>query len=130
MRADNLVAVLLVLSLVACSASRGPVIGSGSKAADIGGTISGVVRASEGSVPLVGRLVRAIEVTTGAKYESSTATNGGYTMKVPTGKYRLELELRPGESLAKQPEETQIDTSDMDAGRDFLVTSKPPPGGA
>jgi hypothetical protein len=28
-------------------------------------------------------------------------------MQVPKGKYRLELELRPGESLAKQP-----DTSD------------------
>ena len=126
MRVDNLVMALLVVSLIACSASRGPVIGSGSKAADIGGTISGVVRASEGSVPLVGRRVTAIEVTTGAKYESSTASNGGYTMKVPTGRYRLELQLRPGESLSKQPEETQIDTSDVDAGRDFFVTSKPP----
>jgi hypothetical protein len=88
---------------------------------------TGVVRASEGSAPLGGRLVTAIEVTTGAKYESPTASNGGYTMKVPKGRYRLELQLRPGESLANQPEETQIDTSDMDAGRDFLVASKPPP---
>lgn len=46
-------------------------------------------------------------------------------MQVPKGKYRLELELRPGESLAKQPEETQIDASDLDAGRDFLVTLTP-----
>jgi Carboxypeptidase regulatory-like domain len=129
MRADYLVAGLLVLSLIACAGARGrgPAIGSSSKAADVGGTISGVVRASEGSAPLVGRLVTAIEVTTGAKYESPTASNGGYTMKVPKGRYRLELQLRPGESLAKQPEETQIDTSDMDAGRDFLVASKPPP---
>ena len=122
-----LVGVLLVLSLIACGAARGPVFGSRSKA-DVGGTISGIVRASEGSVRLVGRLVTAIEVSTGAKYESSTASNGGYTMQVPKGRYRLVLELRPGESLAKQPEETQIDTSDLDAGRDFLVTLKPPPG--
>ena len=130
MRACNLVAGFLVLSLIACAGARGrgPAIGSSSssKVADVGGTISGLVRTSEGSVPLVGRLVTAIEVTTGAKYESPTASNGGYTMKVPTGRYRLELQLRPGESLAKQPEETQIDTSDMDAGRDFFVTSKPP----
>ena len=131
MRTDNVVAGFLVLSLVGCAGARGrgPAIGSSSssKVADVGGTISGVVRASEGSVPLVGRLVTAIEVTTGAKYESQTASNGGYTMKVPKGRYRLELQLRAGESLVKQPEETEIDTSDMDAGRDFLVASKPPP---
>ena len=125
MRAHNLVAVLLVPGLIACAAARGPVIGPGTKAAEVGGTISGVVRASEG-VPLVGRVVTAVEVTTGEKYQSSTASNGGYTMKVPKGRYRLELELRPGESLTTQPAETQIDTSDMDAGRDFLVTMKPP----
>lgn len=131
MRVGNLVAGLLVFLLIACAGARGrgPAIGSSSssKVTDVGGTISGVVRASEGSVPLVGRMVTAIEVTTGAKYETATAGNGGYTMKVPKGKYRLELQLRAGESLVKQPEETQIDTSDMDAGRDFLVTSKPPP---
>ena len=131
MRVRNLVAGLVVLLLIACAGARGrgPAIGSSaqSKAPDVGGTISGVVRTSEGSIPLVGRLVTAIEVTTGAKYETPTASNGGYTMKVPKGRYRLELQLRVGESLAKQPDETQIDTSDMDAGRDFLVTSKPPP---
>ena len=131
MRVGNLIAGLLVLLLIACAGARGrgPAIGSrsGSEALDVGGTISGVVRASEGSTPLEGRLVTAIEVTTGAKYQAPTASNGGYTMKVPKGRYRLELQLRPGESIAKQPDETQIDTSDMDAGRDFLVTSKPPP---
>jgi hypothetical protein len=123
----NLLTVVLTLTLAACAAARGPVIGKGTQAGDVGGTISGIARTSEGEVPLVARKVTAIEVSTGAKYESSTASNGGYTMKVPKGRYRLELELRPGESLVRQPEETQIDTSDMDAGRDFLVTVKPPP---
>ena len=68
MRADSLIGGLLILSLIACGAARGPVFGSRSKA-DVGGTISGVVRASDGSVRLVGgsrasRLLELQQVTT------------------------------------------------------------------
>jgi len=54
--------------------------------------------------------------------QSTTAANGGYTIQVPKGTYRIELELRPGEALARQPAETHITTSDLDARRDFVVT--------
>jgi hypothetical protein len=117
-------AVVLILGSTAC-AGHGPVIDTGSKPPGVGGTISGLVRASAGTVPLSGRKVTAVEVTTGARYEASTASNGGYTMKVPTGKYRLELELRPGETLEEQPAETEVNTSDLDPHRNFTVTVKP-----
>ena len=117
-------AVIVILGSAAC-AGHGPVIDTGSKPQGVGGTISGVVRATGGTVSLSARKVTAINVNTGARYEASTAVNGGYTMKVPTGKYRLELELRPGEALEEQPDETEVNTSDLDPHRNFTVTVKP-----
>ena len=103
---------------------RGPVVGgAGAKAADVGGTIAGVVRSS-GGTPLIGRKVTATDAVSGAKFEASTATNGGYTIKVPKGKYRLAVELRAGEALEKEPIETEVNTSDLDPHRDFIVTVK------
>jgi hypothetical protein len=105
---------------------RGPVVDTGSKPEGVGGTISGTVRASQGTASLAGRKVTAINVDTGARYEASTATNGGYTIKVPRGKYRVEVELRAGETLANAPAETEINVGDIDAQRNFEVTVKPP----
>jgi len=125
-RVLNTAAVLMAIAIAAC-AVRGPVVDTGSKPTGVGGTIAGIVRAAGSGQPLSGRKVTAIEVASGARYEASTAINGGYTIKVPTGKYRLEVELRSGEMLTEQPAETVIDTSDLDADRDFAVTVKPPP---
>ena len=123
MRITNSVAVALLLLLVAC-AVRGPVAGDRDKPANIGGTISGVVRAAS-DTPLSGRKVTAVNVATGERIEASTAVNGGYTMKVAPGNYRLEVELLPGESVSDSPDDVHISTSDMDAGRNFVITIKP-----
>jgi hypothetical protein len=113
----------VVVLLVACSASRGPVIGRGEKTPDAGGTISGTVRAQEGNVPLAARKVTAVDVETGRRIETSTTTNGGYTMQVSPGHYRLEVELRSGESVATAPDEVHISRSDLDASRNFVIRS-------
>jgi hypothetical protein len=42
-------------------------------------------------------------------------------VRVPRGTYRLEVELRSGETLAAQPEATKVDAGDLDAGRNFVV---------
>ena len=113
---------LSALLIIAATACRGAVITTdpGLKA---GGTIAGIVRATGGSVPLVTRKVTAIHAATGARYETTTGANGGYTIKVPeTGRYRLEVELREGEVIAKGPEETDINNGDLDPGRDFEIT--------
>jgi len=68
--------------------------------------------------------VTAIETTNGSRYDTTTATNGGYTIRVPEGTYRIEIELRAGEALAKQPDTTRINNSDLDSGRDFVITAK------
>lgn len=109
---------LLLLS-VACHPSR-PVIDSGPRP-DVGGSISGIVTASDGAA-LGARKVTAVNTATGARVEASTTVTGGYTMRVPPGTYTLELEVRPGETLAAAPEATEVDPGDLDAGRNFVVT--------
>jgi hypothetical protein len=124
-RAQRTVPRLVVLStavlLAACSASRGPVLGRGEHTPAAGGTISGIVRALEGDTPLSARKVTAIHIETGQRIEASTTINGGYTMKVVPGRYRLEVELRRGEMLATAPDEVQISPSDLDASRNFVI---------
>jgi hypothetical protein len=102
----------------------GPILNTGSQRS-VGGTIAGNVRATGGAVALVGRKVTAVDVVTGARYETSTSITGGYTIKVPEGTYRLDLELRDGETIAKRPGQTRINNSDLDPARDFEVTVKP-----
>ena len=115
-------AVVLFLT-VAC---RGPVITT-DPALKAGGTIAGIVRATGGSAPLPTRVVTATNIATGVQFRTTTGPNGGYTIKVPdVGRYRLEVELRDGEVVAKGPEETEINNGDLDPGRDFEITVKPP----
>jgi hypothetical protein len=113
--------VILALALLGSAGCRArPVIDTGSRPPAVGGTIAGIV--SAGDAPLAGRRVTAIETASGARYEATTATNGGYTIKLPQGTYRLELELRPGEKIVKQPDETRITRSDLDSKRDFVIS--------
>ena len=120
---SRLTLLLLAVTLSACNAAHGPVLDRGSKPTGVNGTISGIVRLAGGGVA-PDRKVTAINVATGERIEASTATNGGYTMKVPSGKYRLEVELRSGERITDQPAETEISPSDLDSGRDFVIASK------
>jgi hypothetical protein len=84
------------------------------------GTISGNVTTTGGQ-PLQGRRVTAIEVMSGMRYDATTSVGGGYTIQVPEGKYRLEVELRAKETVVKQPGPTSVNRSDLDEQLDFTV---------
>ena len=120
MRLPNALLLLVVVAAAACH--PGPVLSPGSKMA-VGGTIAGIV-STDTNARVPDRRVTAIETTTGARYEATTAPNGGYTIKVPEGTYRLEVQLMPGEVVAKQPAETRINKSDLDPRRDFTISVK------
>jgi hypothetical protein len=113
-----------VLALAMGCAPRGPVVDTGARPEGVGGTIAGSVTASGETSPLSGRKVTAIDEGTSARFETSTAANGGYSMKVPAGKYRLEVELRAGEALEARPEATDVGVGDIDSARDFVVTRR------
>jgi hypothetical protein len=119
------IALLLALTVglsVACH--PGPIIDT-TPQRSVGGTIAGIVTTADSTVAVPGRKVTAIEVRNGSKYEATTGANGGYTIKVPEGTYRIEIELRGAESLAKRPDETQVNNGDLDPGRDFVITIRP-----
>ncbi len=122
MRPLQSVLALAALAHVACH--PGPVIGS-SPSGPASGTIAGIV-SMEGNAPVVGRRVSAVDTTSGSRFEATTGANGGYTIKVPEGTYRLELELRAGEKVAKQPAETRVNRSDLDPRRDFVIAGGSP----
>jgi hypothetical protein len=118
MRLTNALMLFTVLASVACH--PGPVL---TPKLEVGGTIAGIV-STTGNAAVPDRKVTAVETTTGARYDATTGANGGYTIKVPEGTYRLELELRPGETVTKQPAETKINKSDLDPRRDFTIAVK------
>lgn len=117
----NVYAVAAALALTLGCAPRGPVVDTTAPPEGVGGTIAGAVRAS-GTSPLPGRKVTAVNDATGMRFDTSTGANGGYAVKVPAGKYRLEVELRSGETVEKQPDDTEVNVGDLDPDRDFVLT--------
>src|ERR1044071_857915 len=110
--------VVVWLRPTACT--PGPLVDTGPRPAGVGGTIAGTVRAEGGAVSLAGRQITAINHEARGGFENPTGTDGGYTIKVPTGTYRLEVDLNAGESLTKRPDPTQVNASDLDPDRNFL----------
>jgi hypothetical protein len=89
--------------------------------ADAFGTIIGTVRGPEGSTSVEGRLVEVINTETSERQRLTTSNGGGFTLKVKPGKYQVQLELRAGESLIKQPGVMNVSRSAADAHADFVV---------
>jgi hypothetical protein len=111
----------LVLGVFAAACHPGAVINADPK--QVGGTIAGIVRATDGSMALTTRKITVTNTKTGEKFVGTTGANGGYTIKVPQeGTYHIEVEVRDGEVVTKQPEDTLVNNGDLDSGRDFEIT--------
>src|SRR5688500_5539215 len=117
MKSLTLFSALVLPAVLACH--PGPVVTTDPKQ-PVGGTIAGIV-SSTTNAAVVGRKVTAVNTESGARFDATTGANGGYTIKVPQGRYRLEIEVQPGESISKQPSETRINRSDLDTRRDFVL---------
>src|SRR5436190_9857378 len=118
-RAAAAMVVLMMLS-GGCAARHGRPLVGGSTVPNPTGTISGNVTSITGT-PLEGRRVSAIDMATERHYDATTSKGGGYTIQVPPGRYRLEVELRGGDQLAKQPEQTNVTIGDVDEELDFVI---------
>ncbi len=111
----------IVALLYSGACRRGvPVVDLGPKPPAARGTITGLVHGPADSA-LEGRAVDAINVATGEKHTTATVSNGGFTIELPKGKYRLELELRAGETLLKHPDVVDLDRGDIDSHIEFVV---------
>jgi hypothetical protein len=119
----RLVRIVLGMALLTSLACHpGPIVDMGPKPPVVRGTIAGIV-STDSNAAIAGRKVTAINTLTGTRYDATTGTNGGYTIQVPGGTYRLEVQLREGERVTKQPAETKIDKSDLDPHRDFVIAA-------
>lgn len=118
----TLIAVGLASSMAACASNNHPVVGAKQPTNAATGTIAGIVSSGDGSTAVTGRKVTAVNTASGAHFDATTAANGGYTLQVPVGSYRIDVELRAGERLQKRPEPTDVGSGDLDAARDFLIT--------
>ncbi|HEY7058318.1 MAG TPA: carboxypeptidase-like regulatory domain-containing protein [Vicinamibacterales bacterium] len=119
----RLVHPLLVLGALLLAGCHGQPVVDTTPKPSVGGTIAGIV-STDTNTPVANRKVTAVDVKSGKRFDATTGINGGYTIKVPEGTYRLELELQSGEAMAKQPVETKVNNSDLDPKRDFVITAK------
>ena len=84
------------------------------------GTIAGILK-TPGGEPVAGRLVSAIAIDASGKYSATTNVNGGFSIHVPPGKYRLQPELHEGETVVRDPGVINVNKSDTDANRDIVI---------
>src|SRR5690349_12030424 len=110
-------AAIIILAVTLSACHPGPVLSTEPNHA--GGTIAGMVRATDGSVGPTTRKGAIANTKPGEKCEGTTGPNGAYTVKAPESTYRIEVETRAGEVVTKKPDDTQRANSDLDSGRDF-----------
>jgi hypothetical protein len=100
-----------------------PVLDTAPSNPDAAGTISGTVRGPEGTTAIEGRTVDVVNLETGERQRVMTNNAGGFTFKVRPGKYRVDLAIRNGETLVKQPGVIDVNRGDVDAHADFVLGS-------
>jgi hypothetical protein len=117
--------VIGLISLLAIGGCRRgvPVIDPSAPSSTVAGTISGTVRGPENAAAIEGRIVEVVNLDTNERQRTTTNSAGGFTFKVKPGRYRVELTLREGESLSKQPGVMNVNKSDVDAHADFVLGS-------
>ena len=97
-------------ALIGAACHPVPVVVKTSSAA-IGGTIAGVIHGPDDAL-LGDRAVSLVNTETGQRYDTKTGPNGGYSIRVPAGTYRLVVELKKGEQLDE--EETALVLKSID----------------
>ena len=116
-------AVALAAALAAATGCRSgqPIYSATPKDQTTPGTIAGIVSTGEGGGPLAGRRVDAVDLSGGRRYSATTNVAGGFSIPVPPGKYRLDVELREGERVVRSPGTIDINKSDLDANLEVVI---------
>lgn len=111
----------IAVLLYSAGCRRGvPAVDLGPKPPVARGTITGLVHGPSAAA-LAGRTVEVVNVVSGDTFTTQTASNGGFTIELPKGKYRLDLQLRDGEALVKRPDVVDLDRGDIDSHIEFVV---------
>src|SRR4029453_9604817 len=115
------VGVLTVFAAAGCNRAAPPLDTSPQAATQPPGTISGTIRGPEGTTAVEGRIVDVIDITTNRRQRLTTDQNGGFSVTLDPGDYRVVLTLLDGEAIVRQPGLIHVDRSDVDAEPDFVL---------
>lgn len=116
--------VILVVAGAGCR-QRAPVVDLALKPAAAHGTLSGTVSGPAGASVADGRVVEAVNLDTGERQQAVTNKAGGFSFRLPPGKYRVQLALRDGESIVKEPGVIDLNRRGVDAHADIVIGSIP-----
>ena len=119
-RKGTLLVSLVLAALIGCRSGKSLI--HRSEDPNTPGTIAGILRAQNDD-RLPGRNVHAVNVETARRYSVVTSVTGGFSIPVPPGKYRLEVELQPGEKILSEPGVIDINESDLDANLEIVIGS-------
>lgn len=97
-----------------------PAVDLGPKPPAARGTITGLVHGPNDTA-LAGRTVEVVNVASGERFTIRTVSNGGFTIELPKGKYRLDVTLQDGETIVKRPAVVDLDRGDIDSHIEFVV---------
>lgn len=122
-RLFSLVSLTLILIVLtgAWGCRRTPPVFETDPSAQARVVIEGTIRGPERSTLIDGRTVELVNLTTLERHRASTDAAGIFKFTVKPGDYRVELLLRDGEALVRQPGVIHVDRSDVDADADFVI---------
>ena len=128
-RAHTVLWLVVVLAVAAgCRRGAGPIIDTTPGPDVQRGTIAGRLEKPAGGGPVAGRLVRAVHSASGQAHEATTNPAGGFTIQVPPGDYRIEVQLLAGEQLHESPDVVSVGPSQIEANLKLVIGPAAAPG--
>ncbi|MDQ3169382.1 MAG: carboxypeptidase-like regulatory domain-containing protein [Acidobacteriota bacterium] len=116
----------LLLALGACRTGV-PILDANPGPPVVMGTITGNVSGEDGTTPVAGRKITAVNLDTSARETSTTSETGGYTFKLPAGRYRVEVELLAGEVVVRDTGEFKLSKSELQHDVDIRIGTRRAP---
>ena len=112
---------ILIVLAAAWGCRRTPPVLETDPSAQARVVIEGRIRGPERSTSIDGRTVELVNLTTLERHRVSSDAAGTFKFRVTPGDYRVELRLRDGEALVRQPGVIHVNRSDVDADADFVI---------
>ncbi len=118
----------LLFALGACRTGV-PIVDANPGPPVVMGTITGNVSGEDGTTPVAGRKITAVNLDTSARETSTTSETGGYTFKLPAGRYRVDVELLAGEVVVRDKGEFKLSKSELQHDVDIRIGVRKSPAG-
>ncbi len=112
-----------VLVLAACRTGV-PIVDANPGPVSVMGTITGTLSGEDGKTAVTGRKVTAVNLETGERVTATSSSTGGYTLKVAPARYRIEVELAPGEAIVKDEGTFTVSSNELQHDVDIRIGVK------